>query len=76
MCYCDLAARWWRPAANPQHSDVYCGRTDRRTGHRVLALPEQGPRLLYDDGRVLRGLPVFDGSAYVPMPAALLEQVQ
>jgi hypothetical protein len=68
MCYCAVAARWWRPAANPAHSDVYCPR--RAAGHRVLALPEQGPRLVYSDGLEYQGLPAFDGSAFVPMRVA------
>jgi hypothetical protein len=74
MCYCDAAARWWRPHANPEHADVYCGQ--RAGGHRVLALPEQGPRMVFHDGRELRGMPVFDGTAYVPTPESLLGRAE
>lgn len=69
MCPCERIARWWRPAAARIQHSIFCASrrapTDAR-GHQVLATADQRPRLVFHDGRQLHGLPVFDGSAYVP----------
>jgi hypothetical protein len=64
MCYCADAVRWWRPTAKREHSATYCAQG--RGGLRILAIPSQGPRVLYDDGARYEGLPAFDGTAWVP----------